>query len=178
MVLHLLVVTCAVLGCDARQEAGLHALWLCQGIAGTCAGRAARLPAWRMLARQTLVTSTLVLLCAQWSHQGVFLLNAVLTVRAHDAASHGKRGWEALTDAAISALSRRRSGLVFLLWGRFAQQKRALVDTGKHHILTAAHPSGFSANKVCVCVRRAQLQVGQRRAGGKEAQLWLAQRLG
>lgn len=84
----------------------------------------------------------------QWSHQGVFLLNAVLTVRAHTPASHSKKGWETFTDAAISALSARRKGLVFLLWGKFAQQKRTLIDTKKHHILAAAHPSGFSANKV------------------------------
>ena len=76
------------------------------------------------------------------------MLNAVLTVRAHDAASHGKQGWETFTDAAISVLSARRRGLVFLLWGRYAQQKAALIDSKKHHILKAAHPSGFSANKV------------------------------
>ena len=84
----------------------------------------------------------------QWSHQGVFLLNAVLTVRAHTPASHSKQGWETFTDAAIATLSAKRRGLVFLLWGRFAQQKSALIDRKKHHILTAAHPSGFSANKV------------------------------
>lgn len=84
----------------------------------------------------------------QWSHQGVLLLNAVLTVRAHTPASHSKKGWETLTDAAISALSARREGLVFLMWGRFAQQKEVLIDTKKHHVLKAAHPSGFSANKV------------------------------
>ena len=76
------------------------------------------------------------------------MLNAVLTVRAHDAASHGKQGWETFTDAAISTLSARRKGLVFLLWGKYAQQKAALIDSKKHHILKAAHPSGFSANKV------------------------------
>lgn len=76
------------------------------------------------------------------------MLNAVLTVRAHDAASHGKQGWETFTDAAISVLSARRRGLVFLLWGRYAQQKASLIDSKKHHILKAAHPSGFSANKV------------------------------
>ena len=104
----------------------------------------------------------------QWSHQGVFLLNAVLTVRAHDAASHGKQGWEGFTDAAISTLSARRKGLVFLLWGRYAQQKAALIDSKKHHILKAAHPSGFSANKVsprsiccvhlCTCPRCCTVQ--------------------
>ncbi len=84
----------------------------------------------------------------QWSYQGVLLLNAVLTVRAHTPASHSKKGWETLTDAAISALSARRKGLVFLMWGKFAQQKELLIDTKKHHVLKAAHPSGFSANKV------------------------------
>ncbi|BDA41758.1 Uracil-DNA glycosylase [Coccomyxa sp. Obi] len=83
----------------------------------------------------------------KWSYQGVLLLNAVLTVRAHTPASHSKKGWETLTDAAISALSARREGLVFLMWGRFAQQKEVLIDTKKHHVLKAAHPSGFSANK-------------------------------
>jgi len=92
--------------------------------------------------------------CAvQWSYQGVLLLNAVLTVRAHTPASHGKKGWETLTDAAIKVLSAKRKGLVFLLWGKFAQQKAALIDAKKHHILTAAHPSGFSANKVGALIR-------------------------
>ncbi|KAK9908876.1 hypothetical protein WJX75_004145 [Coccomyxa subellipsoidea] len=83
----------------------------------------------------------------KWSCQGVLLLNAVLTVRAHTPASHSKKGWETLTDAAISALSAKRKGLVFLMWGKFAQQKDVLIDTKKHHVLKAAHPSGFSANK-------------------------------
>ena len=80
----------------------------------------------------------------------MLLLNAVLTVRAHTPASHSKKGWETLTDAAISALSAKRKGLVFLMWGKFAQQKDVLIDTKKHHVLKAAHPSGFSANKVRV----------------------------
>ncbi|KAK9822170.1 hypothetical protein WJX81_004439 [Elliptochloris bilobata] len=83
----------------------------------------------------------------KWASQGVFLLNAVLTVRAHAAASHAKHGWEPITDAAIRALSAHRKGLVFMLWGRFAQQKAALIDTSRHHVLTAAHPSGLSARK-------------------------------
>lgn len=81
-----------------------------------------------------------------WADQGVLLLNATLTVEAHQPASHQKRGWEIFTDKAISELSSRRSGVVFLLWGRFAQDKAALIDKNKHHILTAAHPSPFSAN--------------------------------
>ena len=67
----------------------------------------------------------------------------VLTVRANTAASHSKRGWESFTDAAIKQLSKNRSGIVFLLWGKFAQDKARLVDQTKHHVLTAAHPSGL-----------------------------------
>lgn len=83
----------------------------------------------------------------KWAHQGVLLLNAVLTVRAHSAASHAKKGWEKFTDAAISRLSKQRSGVVFLLWGRYAQDKGKVIDKSKHHVLTAAHPSGLSANR-------------------------------
>ena len=82
-----------------------------------------------------------------WAEQGVLLLNATLTVRAHQAGSHQHRGWEQLTDAAISALSERREGIVFLLWGSYAIAKKALVDTSKHHVLTAPHPSPLSAYK-------------------------------
>ncbi|HTM99378.1 MAG TPA: uracil-DNA glycosylase [Pedobacter sp.] len=80
-----------------------------------------------------------------WADQGVLLLNATLTVRAHEAGSHQKRGWEIFTDKVITELSAHRKGLVFLLWGRYAQQKEALIDQQKHHILKAAHPSPFSA---------------------------------
>ena len=80
-----------------------------------------------------------------WADQGVLLLNATLTVRAQEAGSHQKRGWETFTDYVISELSRQRKGIVFLLWGRFAQQKEVLIDTGKHFVLKAAHPSPFSA---------------------------------
>lgn len=81
----------------------------------------------------------------KWAEQGVLLLNATLTVRAGQAGSHQNRGWETFTDAAISALSRNYTGIVFLLWGRYAQAKEALIDAGKHHVLKAAHPSPFSA---------------------------------
>ncbi|WP_257670169.1 uracil-DNA glycosylase [Parapedobacter tibetensis] len=81
-----------------------------------------------------------------WADQGVLLLNATLTVRAHTAGSHQGKGWEAFTDKAIAELSARRSGIVFLLWGRYAKNKAAIIDYHKHHILTAAHPSPFSAN--------------------------------
>lgn len=80
-----------------------------------------------------------------WADQGVFLLNATLTVRAGQAGSHQGKGWETFTAAAVRRLSERREGLVFLLWGRFAQQKESLIDAKKHHVLKAAHPSPLSA---------------------------------
>lgn len=80
-----------------------------------------------------------------WADQGVLLLNATLTVRAHEAGSHQKRGWEIFTDFVISSLSKQRNGIVFLLWGKFAQQKETLIDKDKHFVLKAAHPSPFSA---------------------------------
>lgn len=83
----------------------------------------------------------------KWARQGVLLLNATLTVRAHEAGSHQKRGWEHFTDAVIRTISERKTGVVFLLWGRFAQAKETLIDTGKHHVLKAAHPSPFSADR-------------------------------
>ena len=80
-----------------------------------------------------------------WAQQGVLLLNATLTVRAHQAGSHQRHGWETFTDAAIQALSQQRSGLVFLLWGSYAIAKKSLIDSTKHCILTAPHPSPLSA---------------------------------
>lgn len=80
-----------------------------------------------------------------WADQGVLLLNATLTVRAHEAGSHQNKGWEIFTDQVISTLSAKKEGLVFLLWGKYAQQKQNLIDVNKHYILTAAHPSPFSA---------------------------------
>ncbi|XP_030455962.2 uracil-DNA glycosylase, mitochondrial [Syzygium oleosum] len=83
----------------------------------------------------------------RWSAQGVLLLNAVLTVRSHQANSHAKKGWEQFTDAVIKTISHEKKGVVFLLWGNSAQEKRRLIDETKHHILKAAHPSGLSANR-------------------------------
>lgn len=80
-----------------------------------------------------------------WADQGVLLLNATLTVRAHQAGSHQHHGWETFTDAAISALSQERQGIVFLLWGSYAIAKAQLIDRSKHYILTAPHPSPLSA---------------------------------
>ncbi len=82
-----------------------------------------------------------------WAEQGVFLLNSVLTVRARQAGSHANKGWETFTDSAIARLSDQRDGLVFILWGSYAIAKRALIDTGKHLVLTSPHPSPFSARK-------------------------------
>lgn len=81
-----------------------------------------------------------------WAMQGVLLLNAILTVRANNPASHRDLGWEKLTNAAIKTLSDKKEHIVFLLWGKFAQEKESLIDTSKHLILKAPHPSPFSAN--------------------------------
>ncbi len=77
----------------------------------------------------------------KWAEQGVLMLNSMLTVRAGQAGSHQKKGWEEFTSAAINVLNRDREGLVFLLWGRYAQAKGAIIDTSKHKVLKAPHPS-------------------------------------
>ena len=81
----------------------------------------------------------------RWAEQGVLLLNATLTVRAHTAGSHQEKGWELFTDAVIRALSQERAGLVFMLWGNYAKAKGAHIDRNKHLVLEAPHPSPFSA---------------------------------
>ena len=81
----------------------------------------------------------------RWAEQGVLLLNATLTVRAHQAGSHQNRGWETFTDAAIRALAESKEHLVFILWGSYAQKKGAFIDRNKHLVLTSAHPSPLSA---------------------------------
>lgn len=82
---------------------------------------------------------------SDWAEQGVFLLNAVLTVRTGQAGSHAKKGWEKFTDSAIRHLSAERENLVFILWGAYAISKQALIDTDKHCVITSAHPSPLSA---------------------------------
>ena len=82
----------------------------------------------------------------QWADQGVFLLNSILTVKARTPASHKDIGWEEFTNTTIQKLSEETKDVVFLLWGRFAQEKQYLIDSSNHHILTAAHPSPYSAN--------------------------------
>lgn len=83
----------------------------------------------------------------RWAAQGVLLLNATLSVRAHQAGSHQGKGWEQFTDAVISKLSEERESLVFLLWGGYAKKKGAKIDTAKHLVLTSGHPSPLSANR-------------------------------
>jgi len=84
---------------------------------------------------------------SHWAEQGVLLMNAFLTVRLNEPASHAKIGWMDFTDAVIKKISDNKKGIIFLLWGNFAQQKEVLIDEDKHFLLKAAHPSPFSANK-------------------------------
>jgi uracil-DNA glycosylase len=86
-----------------------------------------------------------------WAEQGVLLLNAMLTVEKNQPASHKDIGWQTFTDAVIKALSDEQEGLVFLLWGKFAQGKKALIDTQKHHVLEAAHPSPLARDAFKGC---------------------------
>lgn len=80
-----------------------------------------------------------------WARRGVLLLNAVLTVAPRSPGSHAGKGWERFTDRVVAELSSRREGIVFLLWGKYAQQKGGVVDRSRHHVLSAAHPSPYSA---------------------------------
>ncbi len=86
-----------------------------------------------------------------WTSQGVFLLNAVLTVEKGQPGSHAKKGWEEFTDAVISTLSREKTGLIFLLWGNYARSKKTLIDASRHHILEAAHPSPLARDAFKGC---------------------------
>jgi len=82
----------------------------------------------------------------KWAQQGVLLLNAALTVRQNEPGSHGQIGWLQFTDNVIKKISEEKEGIIFLLWGKFAQEKQSLIDETKHYVLKAAHPSPFSAN--------------------------------
>jgi uracil-DNA glycosylase len=93
------------------------------------------------LGRKPHTDSTLL----HWVNQGVFLLNATLTVKAHRAASHAGKGWEQFTDAALHRLAEEREGLVFILWGAYAQKKGSFISTEKHLVITSPHPSPLSA---------------------------------
>ncbi|WP_421869133.1 uracil-DNA glycosylase [Marinoscillum sp.] len=83
----------------------------------------------------------------RWAKQGVLLLNATLTVRASTPGSHQNKGWEEFTDAVIRKLSEEKTGLVFILWGAYAQRKGAVIDANKHYVIQSAHPSPFAAHK-------------------------------
>jgi len=83
----------------------------------------------------------------RWAKQGVFLLNATLTVRAQHAGSHQKQGWESFTDRVIQTISTENEGVVFLLWGGYAKKKIKLIDSSKHLVLSSGHPSPLSANR-------------------------------
>ena len=107
-----------------------------------------------------------------WANQGVLLLNATLTVRAHQAGSHQRHGWEIFTDAAIQALSQQRSSIVFLLWGSYAIAKRALIDQTKHLVLTAPHPSPLSAYRGFFGCRHFSTANDYLRQQGQEAINW------
>lgn len=92
----------------------------------------------------------------RWAEQGVLLLNAMLTVEAHQPASHQKKGWEQFTNAVINKISEEQSGVVFILWGRYAQQKIKFINESKHHVLMSAHPSPFSVTKFKGCMHFSQ----------------------
>ena len=82
----------------------------------------------------------------KWAKQGVLLLNSILTVRENEASSHRYKGWEKFTDNIISTISKNKKNIIFLLWGKFAQEKEKLIDSSKHHILMSSHPSPLSAH--------------------------------
>lgn len=109
----------------------------------------------------------------RWAKQGVLLLNATLTVRAHQAGSHQNKGWENFTDAVIRLVSEEKKGVVFMLWGGFAKQKATLIDARKHFILTSGHPSPLSANRGLWFGNRHFSQCNELLvSGGKEAIHW------
>ncbi|HET9641754.1 MAG TPA: uracil-DNA glycosylase [Candidatus Paceibacterota bacterium] len=110
---------------------------------------------------------------SRWASQGVLLLNATLTVRAHSAGSHQEKGWERFTDAVIRTLSAGREHLVFLLWGNYAKQKGAHIDRMKHLVLEAPHPSPFSADSGFFGCRHFSMANAYLDAHGKAPIDWL-----
>lgn len=109
---------------------------------------------------------------SSWANRGVLLLNAVLTVEAHQAGSHQGQGWEAFTDRIISVINKRREGVVFMLWGSYAQKKGAVIDRERHLVLTAPHPSPLSAYRGFLGCRHFSLCNEYLRARGKEPVDW------
>ena len=108
----------------------------------------------------------------RWAEQGVLLLNAVLTVRAHEAASHAGRGWERFTDAVVRAIAERKNEVVYLLWGSYAQRKGAIADPARNCILKAVHPSPLSAYRGFLGCRHFSQANAYLRSVGKEEIVW------
>lgn len=108
----------------------------------------------------------------RWAEQGVLLLNAVLTVRAHNAASHAGRGWEQFTDAVVRAIAERKQGVVYMLWGSYAQKKGAIADPCNNLILKAVHPSPLSAYRGFFGCRHFSAANDYLRSIGKDAIEW------
>ena len=108
----------------------------------------------------------------RWANQGVLLLNATLTVRAHQAGSHQRTGWEEFTDAAIRSLAEQREHLVFILWGAYAQKKGAFIDRNKHLVLASAHPSPLSAYNGFFGNKHFSRANEYLKANGKEPIVW------
>lgn len=108
----------------------------------------------------------------RWAEQGVLLLNAVLTVRAHEAASHAGRGWEQFTDAVVREIAARREGIVYMLWGSYAQRKGAIADHTRNCILKAVHPSPLSAYRGFFGCRHFSRANDYLVAHGKEPIVW------
>ncbi len=108
----------------------------------------------------------------RWAEQGVLLLNAVLTVRAHNAASHAGRGWEQFTDAVVRTVAERKQGVVYMLWGSYAQRKGAIVDGSKNLILKSVHPSPLSAYRGFFGCRHFSLANGYLKQLDKEPICW------
>lgn len=108
----------------------------------------------------------------RWAEQGVLLLNAVLTVREHEAASHAGRGWETFTDAVVRAVAERKEGVVYMLWGSYAQRKGAIADPSRNLILKAVHPSPLSAYRGFLGCRHFSQANAYLESLGKEPILW------
>ena len=108
----------------------------------------------------------------RWAEQGVLMLNAVLTVRAHEAASHAGRGWEHFTDAVVRAIAERKEGVVYMLWGSYAQKKGAIADPRRNLILRAVHPSPLSAYRGFFGCKHFSQANNYLRSIGKEPIIW------
>ena len=108
----------------------------------------------------------------RWAEQGVLLLNAVLTVRAHNAASHAGRGWEQFTDAGVRAIAERKQGVVYMLWGSYAQKKGAIASPSSNLILKAVHPSPLSAYRGFFGCKHFSMANDYLESVGKEKIVW------